>query len=142
MQTSPTRIPLPVIAIALVVGGLVVALTSVLLPGRQVGPGARPGTAATDSVARPDTGLDVRWRSGRQDARDCIGTFEVIHGDGTRAQFAASVMDSAGRIIARDSARVESVVRGLLVNFRFRRIACGAIDDWQLQVTTPKAPTG
>lgn len=137
-QTSGTRIPLPVIAIALVVGGLVVALTSLLLPkrqGEQTGPSS---TAVLDTVAPADTGLDVRWRSGRNDDDDCIGTFEVTRGDGTRAQFVAFVMDSTGAVMARDSARVASAVRGLLVELRFRHVDCDEIADWQLQVATPK----
>jgi hypothetical protein len=131
------RIPLPVIAIAVVVGGVMVALTSLLLPKRQVGPSA-PSPTAVDTVAPADTGLDVRWRSGRKDDDDCIGSFEVTRGDGTRAQFVAFVMDTAGAIMARDSARVGSAVPGLLVEFRFRHVDCEEIADWQLQVATPK----
>jgi len=137
-QTGGPRIPLPVIAIALVVGGLVVALTSLLLPKRQVEPNPPSSTAAVDTVAPADTGLDVRWRSGRKDDDDCIGTFEVTRGDGARAQFVAFAMDTTGAIMARDSARVASVVRGLLVEFRFRHVDCDEIADWQLQVATPK----
>jgi len=137
-QTSGTRIPLPVIAIALVVGGLVVALTSLLLPKRQVEQTGPSSTAALDSITPADTGLDVRWRSGRKDDDDCIGTFEVTRGDGARAQFVAFVMDSTGAVMARDSARVPSAVRGLLVELRFRHVDCEEIADWQLQVATPK----
>ena len=138
-QTGGVRIPLPVMAIALVVGALVVALTSLLLPKRQVEPSPPSSAAAVDSVAPADTGLDVRWRSGRKDDDDCIGTFEVTRGDGARAQFVAFAMDTTGAIMARDSARVASAVAGLLVEFRFRHVDCEEIADWQLQVATPKA---
>jgi hypothetical protein len=138
VQSGGVRIPLPVIAIALVVGGVMVALTWLLLPKRQVEPSAPSSAAPVDTVAPADTGLDVRWRSGRKDDDDCIGTFEVTRGDGTRAQFVASVMDTAGAIMARDSARVASAVPGLLVDFRFRHVDCEEIADWQLQVATPK----
>jgi hypothetical protein len=141
IQTGGTRIPLPVIAIALVVGGLVVALTSLLLPKRPAEPSASSAMAAVDTVVPTDTGLDVRWRSGRKDDDDCIGTFEVTRGDGTRAQFVAFVMDSSGAVMARDSARVGSAVRGLLVELRFRHVDCDEIADWQLQVATPKGRT-
>lgn len=140
-QTGGPRIPPSVIAIAVVVGGLAVALTSLLLPKRQVQPGAPSSTAAADTVVPADTGLDVRWRSGRKDDDDCIGSFEVTRGDGSRAQFVAFVMDTTGAIMARDSVRVASAVRGLLVEFRFRHVDCEEIADWQLQVATPKGRT-
>jgi hypothetical protein len=140
-QTGGTRIPLPVIAIALVVGGLVVALTSLLLPKRRVEPSPPSSRAAADTIAPADTGLDVRWRSGRKDDDDCIGTFEVTRGDGARARFVAFAMDTTGAIMARDSARVASAVPGLLVEFRFRHVDCEEIADWQLQVATPKGRT-
>lgn len=135
LQTGGTRIPLSVIMISVVVGAVVVALVWAVLPKQ---PAAPTTTSAADTVAAADTGLDVRWQKYRQDNRDCIGTFEVTRGGGTPAQFAAEVMDSAGRIIARDSVRVASTTRGVLVDLRFRRTACKAIADWQLQVTTPK----
>ena len=72
---------------------------------------------------------------------DCIGTFEVTRGGGTRAQFVAFVMDTSGSIIARDSGKVDSALPGVLIDFRFRRVGCDRIYDWQLQVTTPKART-
>jgi hypothetical protein len=30
---------------------------------------------------------------------------------------------------------------GVLIDFRFRRVACDRVYDWQLQVKTPKART-
>ena len=59
------------------------------------------------------------------DGDDCIGTFEVKRGSSASAQFVAFVMDTSGAILARDSASVKSaVVAGLLVDFRFRHVAC------------------
>jgi hypothetical protein len=133
------RLPLPVIALALAFGVLAVAITSLFLPKGSPGPGASASTQGVDTTAAADTGLDVRWRSGRKDDDDCIATFEVTRGNGTRAQFVAFVMDTTGAVMARDSARVTSAVRGLLVELRFRHVDCEEIDDWQLQVTTPKA---
>ena len=129
------RVPVPVIVAAVVVGVAAVVVASLFLPGK---PPAAP--APVDSSAAADTGLDVRWRSGRMDGVDCLGTFEVKRGSSASAQFVAFVMDTSGAILARDTASVKSaVVPGLLVDFRFRRVACDRIYDWQLQVTTPKA---
>jgi len=130
------RVPVPVIVAAVVVGVAAVVITSLFLPGKP----AAPAPAPVDSSAAADTGLDVRWRSGRMDGVDCLGTFEVKRGSSASAQFVAFVMDTSGAILARDTASVKSaVVPGLLVDFRFRRVACDRIYDWQLQVTTPKA---
>ena len=73
--------------------------------------------------------------------RIALGTFEVTRGRGTRAEFGAFVMDKSGAVIARDTQSVKAAVPGLLVDFRFRRTACARIDDWQMQVTTPKVPS-
>jgi len=132
------RVPVPVIIGAVVVGVVAVAITALFLPLKPGTP-ARPPTAV-DSAAAADTGLDVRWRSGRMDGTDCLATFEVKRGRSTSAQFVAFVMDTTGAILTRDSVSVRSaVVPGLLVDFRFRRVVCDRIYDWQLQVTTPKA---
>lgn len=134
-------IPVSVVLAALVAGALAVAFTALLLllPNKRGAPG-NAASARGDSAAAADTGLDVRWRSGRMDGVDCLGTFEVKRGHSASAQFVAFVMDTSGAIMARDSVQVKSaVVPGLLVDFRFRRVACTRIYDWQLQVTTPKA---
>jgi len=131
------RVPVPVIVGAVVAGVVAVVVTALFLPIKPGTP-ARP-PASVDSSATADTGLDVRWRSGRMDGVDCLGTFEVKRGSSASAQFVAFVMDTSGAILARDSVNVKSaVVPGLLVDFRFRRVACPRIYDWQLQVTTPK----
>ncbi|HEX5075919.1 MAG TPA: hypothetical protein VFW03_22085 [Gemmatimonadaceae bacterium] len=130
--------PIPVIVGAVVVGLAVVAVTALLMPNKSGAP-ANPPAAVNTAAA--DTGLDVRWRSGRMEGRDCIGTFEVKRGGGTRAQFVAFVMDTSGAIIARDSGKVDAAVPGVLVDFRFRGVSCQRIYDWQLQVTTPKVRT-
>jgi hypothetical protein len=127
--------------LALAFGALAVAITSLFLPKGTPGPETPKAVRGVDTTAAADTGLDVRWRNGRKDNDDCIGTFEVTSGGGTPAQFVAFVMDSTGAVMAGDSTRVESAVRGLLVELRFRNVRCEAIDDWQLQVTTPKAHT-
>jgi hypothetical protein len=134
-----TGIPLPVIVFAVAFGALAVAITALFLRKPESDPGAASSPAAIDTAAVADTGLDVRWRSGRKDDDDCIGTFEITRGNGIRAQFVAFVMDTSGAVMARDSTRVASAVRGLLVELRFRHVDCEEIDDWQLQVTTPKA---
>ena len=135
-------IPVPVVLAALAAGALAVALTALLLLPNKRGAPANAASPRGDSAAAADTGLDVRWRSGRMDGVDCLGTFEVKRGSSTSAQFVAFVMDTSGAIMARDSVQVKSaVVPGLLVDFRFRRVACTRIYDWQLQVTTPKTRT-
>ena len=133
------RVPVSVIVAAVVVGLAVVAVTALLLPNKSGAPARPPAPVNTPAAA--DTGLDVRWRSGRMEGRDCIGTFEVKRGGGTRAQFVAFVMDTSGAIIARDSGKVDAAVPGVLVDFRFRGVSCERIYDWQLQVTTPKVRT-
>lgn len=134
-----TRVPLPVIAFALVFGVLAVAITSLFLPAGRPGATTPVPTQRVDSTAPADTGLDVRWQGGRKDGDDCIGTFEVTRGGGTRAEFVAFVMDSTGAVMAGDSSRVDAAVPGLRVALRFRQVRCEKIDDWQLQVTTPKS---
>jgi hypothetical protein len=137
---SPERgVPVPVIVGAVVAGLVAVAVTALFLPNKPAAP-AKPA-ASVDSSAPADTGLDVRWRSGRMERADCIGTFEVTRGGGTPAQFVAFVMDTTGAIIARDSGSVDSAMPGVLIDFRFRRVACERVYDWQLQVKTPKART-
>jgi hypothetical protein len=131
------RVPVPVIVAAVVAGVAAVVVASLFLPGKPGAPAQPP--ASVDSSAAADTGLDVRWRSGRMDGVDCLATFEVKRGRSASAQFVAFVMDTTGAILTRDSVNVKSaVVPGLLVDFRFRRVACTRIYDWQLQVTTPK----
>ncbi|MFL5630356.1 MAG: hypothetical protein ACJ77T_03780 [Gemmatimonadaceae bacterium] len=142
VAARPTRlrIPVPVIAGAVAIGFLAVALTSLVIRDKSR-PLADSSLARAIEAAPPpaDSALDVRWRSGRMADDDCIGTFEVTQGPGTRAHFVAFVMDTSGAVMARDSVRVASAVRGLLVDFRFRHVDCDEIDDWQLQATTPKA---
>lgn len=134
-------VPLPVVGGAVLVGAAVVIVTAVALrPEPNESAPSVPAITA-DSTLPSEASLDVRWRSGRMSDDDCVGTFEVTHGSGTRAGFVAFVMDSSGAVMARDSARVASAVAGLLVDFRFRHVDCDEIADWQLQATTPKAPS-
>jgi len=137
-QPGKTGIPVSVVLAALLAGGLAVAVAALVLryrPGAPAGPAA---SATVDTAAAADTALDVRWRSGRMDGVNCIGTFEVIHGGGTPAHFVAFVMDKSGAVIGRDSANVPAAKPGVLVDLTFRRVTCDNIDDWQLQVATPK----
>lgn len=130
---------MPVVLGALAAGAVAVAVAWLLLSPNKLRAPGNAAPARVDSAAAADTGLDVRWRSGLMDGADCLGTFEVKRGSSTSAQFVAFVMDTSGAIMARDSVSVKSaVVPGLLVDFRFRRVACDRIYDWQLQVTTPK----
>jgi hypothetical protein len=129
-------IPLSVLAGALSVGLVAVALTSALLDSRKPDP-ATPATA-TDT-ARGEAALDFRWRAGRMDGGDCVGTFELTRGPATPARLVASVIDSSGAPMASDSVQVASTVRGMSVDFRFRGVSCNRISDWQMQVMTPKA---
>ena len=129
-------IPLSVFAGALAVGFVAVALTSTLLDSRTPVDTAAP--APPVNTATGEAPLDFRWRSGRADGSDCIGTLELTSGTAKPALLVGSVMDSAGAIRAADSAQVASTVSRLLVEFRFRRIRCDEIRDWQLQVMTPK----
>ena len=131
-------VPIPVIVAAVCVGALAVMLTAVAMRPRKPTPAQPLAATSGDSTPRADSALDIRWRSGRMDGDDCLGTFEVTRGTGTGAQFVAFVMDKTGAVMGRDSARVSSAVRGLLVDFRFRHVDCKKIDDWQLQATTPK----
>jgi len=133
-------VPLPVVAGALVVGAMVVVgVARLTRPSRG---DARDSLAATgtvpavDTKARPEAPIAIRWRSGRADNLDCIGTFEVTHGPGTRARLVAFAMDSSGAVIARDSTQMNAAVTGMFVDFRFRNVDCGEIDDWQIQATT------
>jgi hypothetical protein len=135
------RVPVSVIVGAVVVGLAAVAVTWQFLPNKSGAPAQPAASATTGTPAAADTGLDVKWRSGRMERADCIGTFEVKRGGGTRAQFVAFVMDTSGAIIARDSGKVDAAVPGVLIDFRFRGVACDRIYDWQLQVTTPKVRT-
>jgi hypothetical protein len=135
-------VPLPIVGAAMVVGAAAVIVTAMLLrPAKPNDQLPAVPLVAPESTPPREGALDVRWRSGRTNDDDCIGTFEVTRGSGTRARFVAFVMDSSGGVMARDSARVESAVSGLLVDFRFRHVDCDEIADWQLQATTPKLPT-
>ena len=135
-SATPKTVPVHVVVAALIFGTLAVVLAAIVLrsPSRQSGSAA----VKSDSAAAADTALDIGWRSGRMDGKDCIGTFEVKRGAGTPAQFVAFVMDSGGSVIAQDSAGIPAVVRGVLVDFRFRQVNCARIADWQLQAATPK----
>jgi hypothetical protein len=62
----------------------------------------------------------------------------VKRGAGTPARFVAFVLDSSGAVMAQDSGGVAAAVTGVLVDFRFRKVACSKIADWQLQALTPK----
>ena len=138
-STTPA-VPLPVVGAALVIGAIVVAGVAVATrtAPNDSSPAVMPVSSDT-AVARPERPIDVRYRSGRMEGDHCIGTFEVTHGNGTRARLVAFVMDSSGAVIGRDSARVESAVSGIFVDFRFRYVECDEIDDWQIQATTPRA---
>jgi hypothetical protein len=141
--TSPSgvvSIPIPVLLGALAIGLLAVVGVAVATRSAPNAPAAAAAPAAADSVVRPDGPIDVRFRSGRMNGDDCIGTFEVTHGAGTPARLVAFVMDTSGAVMARDSAQVAAAVAGLFVDFRFRHVDCDEIDDWQLQATTPKRP--
>jgi hypothetical protein len=132
-------VPLPVVLAALGAGVLAVAGVAFAI---RAAPNATPPADARLAVP-PDTAaaekpMDIRWRSGRMDDDDCIGTFEISNGSGTRARFKAFVMDTSGAVMARDSARVDAAVSGLFVEFRFRHVDCDEIDDWRLEATTPK----
>ena len=134
-QTPRAGVPVHVIVSALIFGAFVVGLAALLMR-----PASPPGANATkaDSAARGDTALDIGWRSGRMDGSDCIGTFEVKRGAGTPARFVAFVLDSSGAVMAQDSGGVAAAVSGVLVDFRFRKVTCSKIADWQLQALTPK----
>ena len=140
---SPLRatVPVPVLLAALGIGALAVAVVAFVTrsPRDATPPSGAGFIAAPDSSARTDSVMDVRWRSGRMDDDDCIGTFEVSNGNGTRVAFTAFVIDSSGAVMARDSARVDAAVSGLFVEFRFRHVDCDEIADWRLEARTPKA---
>jgi hypothetical protein len=130
-------VPRPVVGAAIVAGALAVAAVAVATrPAPNDLTAALPAPAADSAAGGPDTPIDIRYRSGRMDDDHCIGTFEVTRGPGSRARFVAFVMDTGGAIIGRDSARVESAVTGIFVEFRFRYVDCEEIDDWQIQATT------
>jgi hypothetical protein len=135
-----TSVPLPVVLAALGAGALAVAgvAFAIRAASNATPPGDATATAAPDTAAPAEKPMDVRWRSGRMEDDDCIGTFEISNGTGTRARFKAFVMDTSGAVMARDSARVDAAVSGLFVEFRFRHVDCDEIDDWRLEATTPK----
>jgi len=137
-QQRVRAVPLQFVAIAVTVGAVAVALASAAMRSNTAEPAAL-SAPALDTSSAAERGLDFRWRSGRMVDDDCVGTFELVSGPTTSARVVAFVMDTSGAIMARDSARVESTVRGLLVEFRFRHVDCDEISDWQLQVTTPRA---
>src|SRR5688572_9630623 len=144
-HTAAPSVPLSVVAGALVFAAIVVAGVAFLVrsvPNDSAGPLPRPGVAPVVDTAAPAAApIDLRLRSGRMDdANNCIGTFEVTHGTGTRARLVAFAMDTSGAIIARDSAQVTSAVTGMFVDFRFRNVDCDKIDDWQIQATTSAQP--
>jgi hypothetical protein len=133
-------IPVPVVGAALVIGAAAVATVAMLMratPNDSRDPAVASDVAPAADSARAAAPFDIRWRSGRPDDGDCIGTFEVTHGTGTRAGLVAFAMDSSGAIIARDSAQMSTAVTGMLVDFRFRNVDCDEIGDWQIQATTP-----
>lgn len=92
---------------------------------------------STSTGSRSEAALEVRWRSGGMAGDDCIGTVELTRGSAALARFVAFVMDSAGAVMARDWARADLAVAGLLVDFRFRHVDCDEIADWQFEATTP-----
>ena len=133
-------VPLPVVLAALGAGALAVVGVAFAI---RTAPNATPpadatASAALDTAASAEKPMDIRWRSGHMEDDDCIGTFEISNGTGTRARFKAFVMDTSGAVMARDSARVDAAVSGLFVEFRFRHVDCDEIDDWRLEATTPK----
>ena len=133
---------MPFLLTAVAIGALAVALTSVAM--RRKAPVADTVGAATaaDSAtmaAPADSALDIRWRGGRQNSADCMGTFEVTAGRGTNAGLIAAVMDKSGAVMATDSAYAKALERGDQFELRFRRVDCDRIDDWQLQVVSPRA---
>jgi hypothetical protein len=136
--TARAGVPVPVLLGALAVGALAVA--GVAFATRSApnapAPTAASGAAVPDSGAPSEAPMDVGWRSGRMDDDDCIGTFEISNGTGTRTRFTAFAMDTSGAVMARDSARVDAAVSGLFVEFRFRHVDCDEIDDWRLEART------
>ena len=133
-------VPLPVVLAALGAGALAVVGVAFAIRSapNATPPAGAPATVAPDTAAPAETPMDIRWRSGHMEDDDCIGTFEISNGSGTRARFKAFVMDTSGAVMARDSARVDAAVSGLFVEFRFRHVDCDEIDDWRLEATTPK----
>jgi hypothetical protein len=131
------QLPLAILSGALIVAAIVTGTFGMLLRSSPNEPEPQPTIAPVDSALKPEPPIDVRWRGGRADDDDCIGTFEVTRGAGTRARLAAFVMDTSGAVMARDSAQVTSAVPGVFVEFRFRHVDCEEIDDWQIQATTP-----
>jgi hypothetical protein len=136
---SATRpqIPLGVVAATLIVAALITGALGVAIRSRPNGPVASAPITPTDSVLKPGPPIDARWKSGRMDDDDCIGTFELTRGEGTRARLVAFVLDTSGAVMTRDSAQIASAVPGMFVEFRFRHVDCDEIDDWQIQATTP-----
>lgn len=133
----PSQLPVAILAAALIVAAIVTGTLGMLLRAAPNEPEPQATSAAVDSVAKPDAPIDVRWRGGRGDDDDCIGTFEITRGAGSRARLTAFVMDTSGAVMARDSAQVATAVPGIFVEFRFRHVDCEEIDDWQIQATTP-----
>ena len=131
---QPPRIPLPVIAGA-VVAGLFAAAAAALMMRPS------PNGSGPPTTSPADTALDVKWRTQRADGDDCVATFEVTQGSANGSRFVAFVMDSSGEVMAGDSTAAMDAVRGKQIDFRFRRVNCSKIGDWQLQVLSPKAPT-
>jgi hypothetical protein len=133
-QPAGFPVPVPVIAGAILAGALAVgaAWSFMRKPNVPVAPTAGDSTAATD------TALDVQWQTGRPSGSDCVGTFLIAHGAGTRTHFVAMAMDANQKEIARDSADVAAAKPGTTFDVRFAGVKCDAIKDWQLQAATPK----
>jgi hypothetical protein len=139
--TTVLTIPLRVIAIAVIVGAVAALVVWSGIRPKAVAPIGKSAAQPVDTTARPDTSLDIQWRSARMDGNDCIGTFHMTRGAATRAEFVAFVLDSTGKVVARDSTRVDAAAAGTSIEFRFRRVNCDRIADWQLEMRTPKAPS-
>lgn len=134
--SARARVPLGVIAGTLIVAAIITASLGVALRSIPNESDSTAPAAVLDSVVKPAAPIDVRWKSGRMDDDDCIGTFELTRGEGTRARLVAFVMDTSGAVMTRDSAQVTSAVPGVFVEFRFRHVDCDEISDWQIQATT------
>jgi hypothetical protein len=136
-------VPLNFVVGAVLIAAVVVAAVAFAIrPSPNAAAPAVLAEPSPEPALDPNTPIDLRYRSGRPDDDDCIATFELTRGTGTRARLTAFVMDTSGAVMARDSAQVASAVAGMFVEFRFRHVTCDEIDDWQIQATTlkPRSP--
>jgi hypothetical protein len=140
IAAHPPRVMSPALLGALIAGISGVMLVAIIAlklsaPKEEVA----AGILAPDVIQREqaDTSFAFSAAGWRNDGGTCIATMRVTALGRPPRRLSLFVMNAAGAVIGRDEIDKPVLAVGAMVDFRFRRVDCDDVEEWQVQGAFP-----